>query len=31
MQVYKTPIREYKFLLEDFLNLITIRPLQIEV
>ena len=21
MQVYKTPIREYRFLLEDFLNL----------
>jgi len=21
MQVYKTPLREYKFLLEDFLNL----------
>ena len=35
MQVYKTPLREYKFLLEDFLNLkedkiLTNRSLEID-
>ena len=35
MQVYKTPIREYKFLLEDFLQLnnnkiLTDRSLEID-
>jgi hypothetical protein len=35
MQVYKTPLREYKFLLEDFLNLkddkiLTKRNLEID-
>ena len=28
MQVYKTPIREYRFLLEDFLDLNTSKVLK---